>query len=167
MIKDADYWIEKLGLSPHPEGGYWVQTYRSSERIAGGCLPDRFNGTRIFSSAIYYLLKGNQISAFHRIKADELWHYYAGSSVILYAIDEAGTLIERKLGSNPETGESFQVMMKAECWFGAKVDDLASYSLVGCTVAPGFEFDDFEIGDRSTLIGRFPRHRSIIEQLTK
>jgi hypothetical protein len=166
MIRDANYWIEKLGLLPHPEGGYWAQTYRSNERIAGGCLPDRFDGTRIFSSGIYYLLKGSQVSALHRVKSDELWHYYAGSPLTLYAIDEAGTLTETKLGSDFERGESFQVLMKADCWFGAKIDEPASYALVGCTVAPGFENEDFEMGDRSALLGQFPQHRSIIERLT-
>lgn len=167
MVKDASYWIEKLELSVHPEGGYWAQTYRSSEWIAGQCLPNRFDGKRIFSSAIYYLLKESQISALHRIQSDELWHFYAGSSLTLYAIDAAGELCEMNLGSDPERGESFQAIVKAGCWFGATVTDPASYSLVGCTVAPGFEFKDFEIGNREELIEQYPRYRSLIERLTQ
>lgn len=166
MSRDAGYWIEKLGLSVHPEGGYWAQTYRSHEWIAGPCLPDRFDGPRIFSSGIYYLLEGSQASVLHRIKSDELWHYYAGSSLTLYAIDAAGALSEKKLGSDFDNMESFQVVVKAGCWFGAVVNDPSSYSLVGCTVAPGFEFQDFETGSRKELLEQYPRHGSIIERLT-
>jgi hypothetical protein len=167
MTKDAAYWIEKLRLSPHPEGGYYVETYRSPELMQKDRLPNRFKGSRCFSTAIYFLLEGNQFSAFHRIKSDEIWHFYAGSSLTLYIIDLGGNLSAIKLGSDFEKDETFQVLIKMGCWYGAVVNDPTSYSLVGGTVAPGFDFNDFEMGDRKKLIEWYPRHKSIIEKLTK
>lgn len=167
--KNAQYWIEKLGLSPHVEGGYWAQTYRSEERIAGVHLPERFAGARVFSSAIYYLLHGDEFSALHRIKSDELWHFYAGSSLTLFELDDRGNLMETKLGRHLERGERPQAAIRAGRWFGAalEVDALPSYSLVGCTVSPGFEYEDFELGERRTLIAQYPQHHALIERLTR
>jgi predicted cupin superfamily sugar epimerase len=166
MHKDAAYWIKKLQLSEHPEGGYYKETYRSPELIEGDCLPKRFGGPRCFSTAIYFLLEGDQFSAFHRIKSDEVWHFYTGSSLTLYIIHLNGELSEIKLGSNFEEGEMFQAVIKAGCWYGARVNDPNSYSLVGGTVAPGFDFKDFELAERKKLIELYPQHRSIIEKLT-
>lgn len=167
MNKNAAYWIEKLGLSPHPEGGYFIQTYRSDESVRDGQLPRRFEGDRVFCTAIYYLLEGKQFSAFHRIKSDEIWHFYAGSSLTLYVIDRKGRLSRRKLGNAWENGEAFQVVVEAGAWFGASVDDPDSYALVRCTVAPGFEYEDFELAERRRLIKEYPQHQQIIERLTK
>ncbi|GLI35369.1 cupin domain-containing protein [Desulforhabdus amnigena] len=167
MNKNAAYWIEKLGLSPHPEGGYFIQTYRSDESVRDGQLPRRFEGDRVFSTAIYYLLEGKQFSAFHRIKSDEIWHFYTGSSLTLYVIDGEGRLSRKKLGNAWENGEAFQVVVKAGCWFAASVNDPDSYALVGCTVAPGFEYEDFELAERKRLIKEYPQHQRIIERLTK
>ena len=167
MVKDAGYWIEKLGLAEHPEGGYFRRIYRSRELIHKDCLPERYGGERSLSTAIVYLLKGSQFSALHRIKSDEVWHFYAGSSLTLYIIDGVGSLGQKKLGRDPDKGESFQELMEAGCWFGATVDDPDSYSLVGCTVAPGFEFDDFELGDRQTLTDLYPQHQLLIARLTR
>lgn len=167
MTKNAKYWIEKLRLTPHPEGGYYVETYRSHELIQADHLPERFGGPRCFSTAIYFLLEGDQFSAFHRIKSDEIWHFYTGSSLTLYVIDLKRELSEIKLGNNFDNGEVFQAMIKAGCWYGAKVDDPGSYSLVGGTVAPGFDFQDFELGERKKLIAWYPEHRAIIEKLTR
>ena len=155
---NAKYWIEKLNLSPHPEGGYYRQTYKSTEKTE--------NGKR-FSTAIYYLLEGDDYSAFHRIKSDELWHFYEGGSLTIFVIDKNGELIEIKLGKNFEAGDVFQAIVKAGCWFAAKVNAPASYSLVGCTVSPGFEFEDFEIAKRFDLISLYPKHQEIIGKLTK
>lgn len=166
LTRDTQYWVDQLGLEHHPEGGYWVQTYRCAERLAAEHLPSRFGGPRIFSSAIYYLLKGGDRSVFHRIKSDEIWHFYDGSPLTLYAIDPAGTLVQKTLGNRPEKGQSFQVLVTAGCWFGALVNDPSSYTLAGCTVAPGFEFEDFELGCREILTARYPRHKDLIERLT-
>ncbi len=166
MNKDAAYWIDKLCLSKHPEGGFFRRTFQSKEIITKEHLPGRFHGSRVFSTAIYYLLPGNEVSRFHRLKADELWHFYAGSALTLYVIEQDGSLAMIKLGADFDRGESFQAAMEAGSWFGAFVDDPSYYSLVGCTVSPGFEYEDFELGDRKSLIERYPEHRWIIEKLT-
>ena len=166
MTKDAAYWIEKLSLSRHPEGGFFRQTFRSKELIKKEHLPGRFQGSRVFSTAIYYLLPGDEVSRFHRLKSDEIWHFYAGSALTLYVIDQAGSLAKMKLGADFERGEAFQAAMEAGSWFGAVVEDPSSYALVGCTVSPGFEYEDFALGDQKSLIERYPEYRWVIEKLT-
>jgi len=113
------------------------------------------------------LLDGSQFSAFHRLKSDEVWHFYVGSSITLYIIDKIGHLSEVQLGINSEKDEHFQVLLKAESWFAATVNDKSSFALVGCSVSPGFDYRDFELGDRKKLIETYPQHRSIIEKFTK
>ena len=165
--KEAGYWIQKLNLQIHPEGGYYRETYRSSEVISVNNLPDRYTGSRSYYTSIYFLLTGKDISAFHRIKSDEIWHFYFGSSITLYRIDPDGMLFKTKIGNDLDNGELFQTYVKAGHWFGAKVNDPSSFTLVGCTVAPGFDFADFELGNRKELIKAYPRHREIIELLTR
>jgi predicted cupin superfamily sugar epimerase len=166
-LDDADRWIELLQLEKHPEGGYYRETYRSDESIAKEYLPKRFNGSRSFSTAIYYLLKGSDFSALHRIKQDELFHFYDGSPLTIHVIDGSENYHEIRLGRNVKIGEVPQAMVKAGSIFGASVDDPNSYSLVGATVAPGFDFEDFELPNRAQLIELFPRHKKIIEKLTR
>lgn len=162
--KKAQYLKERLDLSELPgEGGYYRETYRSDKTII---LPSETDGERSISTSIYYLLDGTQFSAFHRLKSDEIWHFYIGSSVTLYIINKMENLSEVKLGSNIEKGELFQIQVRAESWFAATVNDISSYALIGCTVSPGFDYLDFELGDRKKLIERYPQHRSIIEKLT-
>jgi predicted cupin superfamily sugar epimerase len=163
----ADYWIKKLDLQRHPEGGYFKETYRSGEVILKRALPPRFNGDRVFSTCIYFLLNKKEYSAFHTIRQDEVWHFYEGSSLAIHIIDQNGEYTLVKLGRDFENGESFQAVVPAECWFAAAVDNSQAYALVGCTVAPGFDFADFKMADRNRLVERFPEHRAIIEQYTK
>jgi uncharacterized protein len=168
MNGKAEYWIKKLGLFSHPEGGYYRESYRSDEMIAGGALPVRFaGGERAYSTAIYFLLAGGGFSAFHRLHSDELWHFYAGDPLTIHALDEKGGYSRSVLGCDGEKGEAFQAVIRAGSWFGAALEDTDSFALVGCTVAPGFDFRDFEMGDRSELIRLYPGHRSLIEQLTR
>lgn len=168
MQGKADYWINKLGLISHPEGGYYRESYRSDEMIADGALPVRFaGGDRAFSTAIYFLLSGSDFSAFHRLHSDELWHFYTGAPLTIHALNEKGDYSRWSLGSDGEKGETFQVVIKAGIWFGAALEDVDSFALAGCTVAPGFDFRDFEMGDRSELIRLYPGHRALIEQLTR
>ncbi len=141
--------------------------YRSDETIQAHALPDRFTGPRIFSTAIYFLLKDGEFSAFHRIKSDEIWHFYTGAPLTLHTIDGDGKYGQIKLGGDFENGEAFQALIRAGWWYGATLNEPRSYALVGGTVAPGFDFDDFEMADRKTLIEQYPEHRSIIEQLTR
>jgi predicted cupin superfamily sugar epimerase len=165
LDKDAQYWIHHLGLSPHPEGGYYRATYKSDLTISGSALPSSFQGDRSASTAIYFLLDGRDFSAFHRIASDEVWHFYAGSSLVVYVIDPDGNYSELHLGTGSD--EVFQAVVKAGCWFASRVKDGAGFALVGCTVAPGFEFADFELARRSQLIGIYPAHQKLIEELTR
>jgi hypothetical protein len=167
MTKSAKYWIDKLGLIPHPEGGYYRETYRAGLSIAREALPSQFTGPRLVSTTIYFLLDGENFSAFHRLRSDEMWHFYSGSPIAVYVIEEDGTQSERSIGDNPEKGESFQAVVKAGCWFASRVKETNSFALAGCTVAPGFDFDDFELGKRSDLIERYPQHRKLIERFTR
>lgn len=167
MHQTAAYWIEKLGLLPHPEGGHYVRTYCAGESISRTCLPNRFTGDRPHSTAIYYLLSGREFSAFHRIKSDEIWHHYAGSALTLYSIAPDGMLSARTLGKNAGEGESFQVVVRAGCWFGAGLQEEDAYALVGCTVSPGFDLEDFEMARRDVLLEEFPEHEWIIRRLTR
>lgn len=163
----ASYWVAKYNMQAHPEGGYFVETYRSSEQIRQAALPGRFGGPRAFGTAIYFLLEGHQCSALHRIQADELWHFYAGDALEVFVIyPEEGTLEVIRLGRDSEAGEVFQAVVPAGAWFGSRPAAGALYSLVGCTVAPGFDFEDFELAERDALLTQFPQHREVIEMLT-
>lgn len=173
---DANYWIDKLQLSEHPEGGYYKETYKAdiTFEIQGQTRKKQQvnpfkNKPRSISSTIYYLLKGKQVSFFHRLNyAEEMWHFYTGSSMIIYLIQETTRkLLELKLGNNSENGEMFQVLVKRGSWFGAMINDTSFYSLVGCTVCPAFMFEDFELANRKTLISTYPEHKAIIKKLTR
>lgn len=164
--EEASYWVEKLKMQPHPEGGYFAETYRCEEQILGEHLPGRYGGTRNFSTAIYFLLKSTNFSALHRIKSDEIWHFYAGDTLIVYVIEPGGALQIIRLGKEIEKGEAFQAVVKAGNWFGSKLEKENTFALVGCTVAPGFDFADFEMAERKNLLIQFPQHKQIIEALT-
>lgn len=163
----AAYWIDKLKLTKHPEGGYFREIYRSSGQIPGDSLPEQFGGPRSFSTSIYYLLEGDDFSSFHRLKADEIWNFYAGGSLTIYIINSQGVLSQIFLGSNYDNGEVFQAVVPAGSWFAAQPNHIHSFTLVGCIVAPGFDFADFELGSRGKLIKKFPQHKTIIEKYTR
>jgi predicted cupin superfamily sugar epimerase len=118
-------------------------------------------------TAIYFLLNGTDFSAFHRLKSDELWHFYMGSSMTIWVIKPDGELYKVKLGSDAGNNEVCQATIPAGCWFGAAVNDTESFSLVGCTVSPGFHFDDFELGKRDHLVKQYPAYEKIIQTLTR
>lgn len=164
--RGAQDWIDALNLQPHPEGGFFAETYRSSLNISSRDLGGSFNGSRSASTAIYFLLRAGDISHFHKIASDELWHFYAGDALDVHIITETGDHEVFKLGSNPENGEQFQACVPAGLWFGSCVADGGSYALVGCTVAPGFDFEDFEMAERAALVKKHPRHKEIIHRLT-
>lgn len=158
-------WIEMLGLKAHPEGGFFRETYRSAEMIPQSGLPARFPGARAFATGIYFLLRSQDRSVFHRIKSDEMWHFYDGATLSIFVLDDSGVEAFR-LGKNISAGESPQILIPAGKWFGAAVEDRDSFVLAGCTVAPGFDFQDFEMADRFTMLKTFPAHSDIIERLT-
>ena len=159
--------IQKFNLLPHPEGGYFKETYRSVEQIPIIGLPERFKGDRPFSTAIYFLLEKENFSAFHKIQAYECWHFYAGSILNIYVILQNGDLEIIRLGSNIHHGETFQYIVPANCWFASALAENVDYSFVGCTVAPGFDFADFELANAEDLIKIYPQHQSIIESLCR
>ncbi|HET9308893.1 MAG TPA: cupin domain-containing protein [Candidatus Sulfotelmatobacter sp.] len=165
--QNARYWIEKLRLEPHPEGGYFRQTYRSELMIARQALPQEFDGARAASTAIYFLLEGENFSAFHRLRSDEMWHFYAGSPLLIHVIEPGGKHDRSFLGTNPEAEQVPQAVVRAGCWFGSHVADWKSWALVGCTVAPGFDFLDFELAKRADLLASYPQHGEIIRKLTR
>ncbi len=167
MSPQAQKYIEKLQLKPHPEGGYYKEIYRAGDMILPEHLPKRYKSSRNFSTSIYFLLEGNQVSNFHKLKSDEQWHFYDGSSIVVYVIDEGGNLNKILLGRNIEKGESLQTVIKYNSWFAAELSDKTSFALIGCTVAPGFDFNDFELGKRDELIKTFPQFRELIYKLAK
>ena len=126
MLPQAKKYIEKLQLKPHPEGGYYKEIYRAGDMVLPEHLPKRYKSERNFSTSIYFLLEGNQVSNFHRLKSDEQWHFYDGSSIVIYVIDEGGNLNKIILGRNIEKGESLQTIIKHNSWFVAELLDKTS-----------------------------------------
>lgn len=159
--------IRELALLPHPEGGHYRQVYAADEAIPAGALPDRFGGDRPFSTSIYYLLAGSERSRLHRIASDELWHFYAGAPLTIVTLDDGGGRRDLGLGPDLAAGERYQLVVPAGRWFGAALSesDPDAFALVGCTVAPGFDFADFELADAAALRARFPQHAALIDRL--
>lgn len=165
-MKIAAYWIEKLELEKHPEGGWFREIYLSDDIVPQTGLPSSFRGERSFATSIYYLLEGTDFSAFHRIKSDEIWHYYAGTSAIEILSLEKGKLKKYLVGNDPERGETFQVIVQKNIWFAARLANSEGYALAGCTVSPGFHFEDFELAD-GRLLKEFPELKDEIMSLVR
>lgn len=163
----AEDLVRKLDLLPHPEGGYYRETYRSAETIPAGALPARYQGPRAVSTAIYFMLTGENFSAFHRLQSDELWHFHAGDAVETHIIHPDGRHDCIVTGPDIPGGDVPQVLFPAGCWFAARVKNRTGFGLVGCTVAPGFDFADFELARRDELIALFPSHAGLITTLTR
>ena len=164
----ADQIIALLNLTPHPkEGGYFIETYRSSETIPEKTLPSRYNGMRSFATAIYYLLMPETFSAMHRLQSDEIFHFYLGDPVEMLQLwpDGSGRLVI--LGSDILRGVQPQVVVPRGVWQGARLFKNGKFALLGTTVSPGFEFADYEYGQRDELIQSYPQFREWIIALTK
>lgn len=159
--------VQKLDMNSHPEGGFYKETYRSEGVIPQQILSKEFKGERNYCTAIYFLLTSDNFSAFHKINQDEIWHYYEGSSLFVHVIDLEGKYHRYSVGINLDEGELPQLAVPAGCWFASSVKKEDSYSLVGCTVSPGFDFDDFELGDKKDLIQQFPEYKDVITQYTR
>lgn len=157
MSKDAEYWINQLQLSPHPEGGYYAESYKSKKD----------SQDQVHCSLIYFLLKEHDISAFHRLKSDEVWLFHAGASLTLYMIDTQGNMTSQKCGLNPDKGEALQLVIPANTWFAAELNRKLPYALCSCMVSPGFTWDDFELAQREHLMQMYPDHATLIERLCK
>lgn len=170
MATTAQYWIDRLQLTLLPEeGGLYKETYRSPMTYPQTALPKQYGGSRVAITDIYYLLHGTTFSAFHRLASDEIWHYHAGTTMLAHVIDAQGNYTKYMIGSVLERGETLRVTFPAGCWFAAEMQEKTSahFSLVSCVVAPGFEFQDFELGTRQQLLTQFPQHRSVIERMTR
>jgi predicted cupin superfamily sugar epimerase len=163
----AELLITQLDLKPHPEGGYYRETYRSDEIIGKEVLPERYTGDRSFGTAIYYLLTRETFSAIHRLKTDEVYHFYLGDPVELVQLlpDGSGCLVT--LGNDITGGTQLQTMVPHGTWHGARLAEGGKYALLGTTVSPGFEFADNEIGDRTDLIRSYPSFSDTIIALTR
>lgn len=166
MNRSAHYWKEALALDAHPEGGYYRRVYCSSGQIAQDNLPAAFKGPRPMGTAIYYLLEAGDCSHLHRIASDELWHHYDGEPLTVVAISPAGELTVHRLGKDAAAGQLPFCVVPAGHWFGAVPVAADGYSLVGCTVVPGFDFAEHEMAARADLLERYPQHRDWIERLT-
>lgn len=165
MIKiNAGELRRHLQLQAHPEGGYYSEVYRSEGLIPALALTQSHCGFRPFMTSIYFLLEPGQVSKLHRLKSDEIWYFHAGSPLTIHLL---GNVYHRlQLGPDFCAGQLFQRVVPAGTWFGATVDADNEPSLVGCAVAPGFDFADFELGQQNQLLQQFPQHEKIIRQLT-
>ena len=164
----ADEIIARLGLRPHPEeGGFFAETYRAAERLEASGLPPRFGGPRAASTAIYYLLTPETVSALHRLASDEVFHFYLGDPVeMLHLLPDRSHRV-LTLGHDLAAGMTLQVVVPAGVWQGARLAAGGRWALLGCTVAPGFEFADYEHGRRGPLARAFPAARDLIVALTR
>lgn len=161
-MHEAKHWINTLSLIKHPEGGYYRETYRSEDIVTP---PEHYHGKRNACTLIYYLLESHDMSALHRFTADEIWHFYAGSPITIHELLSDGTHKTTVLGDTHNM--LYHYIIPGNTWFGAQVNEPDSYTLIGCTVSPGFEFSDFALGKRENLVKQYPRHQTIIEALTR
>jgi predicted cupin superfamily sugar epimerase len=153
-------------MQPHPEGGYFRETYRSQGAIFSSSDQSKFQGERTFSTGIYFLLPSGSKSRLHRITSDEMWHFYLGGPMTLVQISPEGEMTKVILGQDLMAGQRVQYTVPAGCWFGGYPNPGTDYSFVGCTVSPGFEFQDFEMGNRNELLSLYPHAKDVIYDLT-
>lgn len=163
---NAEKWIKKLNLKPHPEGGYFREVYRSDDIISSEYLDNRYNGERNTATSILYLLKGDEFSTFHRLKSDETWHFNYGSTLEIHIISPEGKYSTVKLGLNIFEGEVIQYTIPAGSWFAAQPVNYISFTLAGCMVAPGFDYNDYEEANPQELKKEYPLFTDIIDRFT-
>ena len=159
--------IQQYNLLPHPEGGWYKETYRSAEQINADALPVFFSGSRAYATAIYFLLEASNFSAFHRIRSDECWHFYAGGPLHIYVLQPNGLMDIICLGNDSSKNQLFQYVVPANCWFASRPAPESSFCFVGCTVSPGFDFEDFELAGAATLASQYPQYAAIIRELCR
>lgn len=159
--------VASLKLQPHPEGGFYREVYRAAEQIPASALPSQFGGSRSFSTSIYFLLTANNFSAFHRIASDEIWHFYSGDPLHVHVLDPQGHYQLIQLGNGENAIANFQAVVPAGSWFASESKGTLGYSLVGCTVAPGFDFTDFELANAKILVQQYPAYADLIQRLCR
>ncbi len=158
--------IEKLGLKPHKEGGWFAEAWRAPERLAVNALPPRYSGARSLSTAIYYLITPQSFSRLHRLRSDELFHFYLGDPVEFLLLTPDGKGTTTIVGPDVMAGQVPQLVVRRGTWQGARLVPGGRFALLGTTMAPGFEYDDFEEGRRPELVAAFPAFRRTIEELS-
>lgn len=165
---DAKDIIDFFGMRPLAcEGGYYVETYRSAEKISQAGLGERYSGDRNYSTAIVYLITAEKFSAMHRVKSDELFHFYFGDPVTMLQLHPQGDSEVITLGHDILEGQHVQAAVRRDSWQGCCLCEGGKFALLGCTVAPGFEFEDFELADRNELLERYPGQRELILKLAR
>ena len=164
-IRTASYWARRLRLHRHLEGGWYAETYRSETRLPAEALPAIYAGPRAAVTSILFLLERGDVSRLHRLRSDELWNFHAGDPLALHVVTPDGAYFRTVLGPDPDQDHTFQAAVAAGCWYGAETT--GEWSLVGCTVAPGFDFADFELAKRDDLLALCPERRDVIERLTR
>jgi predicted cupin superfamily sugar epimerase len=158
--------IASLGLAPHPERGHYVESYRAALTV--GALPPPHSGARAASTAIYFLVtRAEPTTYLHRLLSDEMFHLYEGGPLDVLMLGPTGPGEVRRLGTNVMAGERPQILIPAGTWFAAELAEAASHCLIGCTVAPGFEFADFELAEGPELAARYPSHAARIARMTR
>ena len=164
-MKKVDYWVNHLDLLPHPEGGFFKEVYRSETTVSADIMEAGMKGDRSLATGIYFLITAGNFSAFHRIKSDEMWHFYYGDPLIVHVIELDGSYTKLSIGLDLEKGQIPQAVVPAGAWFAS--ESLGAYSLVGCTVSPGFDFKDFELAKKEKLTHEFPQHKELISRLCR
>jgi predicted cupin superfamily sugar epimerase len=163
----ADELIHLLRLQPHPkEGGYFRETYRSDELLSPAALAPRYGAARSVGTAIYYLLTPTTYSAIHRLKSDEVFHFYLGGPVRMLQLFPDGGGETIILGSDLVRGQRLQTVVPRGVWQGSLLEPGGDFALLGCTVAPGFDYADYEAGQRESLVRRYPQFTDLIQSLT-
>jgi len=166
-METAEEIIKLFGMKSLPgEGGYYVESYRCDEKIASRCLPERYGGQRSLSSAILYLLTPDMFSRLHRLASDEIFHFYLGDSVTMLQLRPNGSSEIIELGGDLAKGQRVQVTVARGVWQGSCLKEGGKFALMGTTVSPGFEFADFEAGERDELLKKYPSRRELIIRLT-
>lgn len=165
MRRSAEYYMEKLELTKHPEGGWFKETYRSVGEIDRQSLSSDFSGSRNYSTSILFMLQADETSAFHKIKSDELWHFHDGNGLTIHELTENGKYINHQLGLNLSANEKPQLIIPAGSWFASEVVDDGDFCLVGCTVSPGFDFEDFELAKAAELTSKYPDQKNLVNRL--
>lgn len=155
-LPPAEAWIESLGMLAHPEGGWFAETYRSPMTIPREALGPAFPGPRSVATAIYFLLRAGERSRLHRIRSDEMWHFYCGEPLTVAGLSPSGEPWSARLGLDIANEERPQYLVPAGHWFGARAEASAGYSLVGCTVSPGFDYADWELAEAGAIRRAFP-----------
>jgi hypothetical protein len=166
MLKSPESYLRAFQMQSHPEGGYFKETWRSEGEIGGEALPPIYGGPRSYGTSILYMLIGKDVSKVHRLRSDEVWYFHTGSPLRLHILLPDGEYQSILLGLDPDQGHHFQAVVPAGSWFGAEVAERGSYSLVGCAMAPGFDFKDWELGDCTQLARQYPMHREWLMQLS-